>query len=242
MKFFLAAVVIILLSGIGGCKKDSPDLHTGNKSLSIKLNETYLGAAQIDSAFALWKTKNGEQRIKFRTSNDSLLIDMDQFTEGEGELFFFIYSNKKYSNQYYGQWFAARNAVMLKTKNLNYQGPVSFYDAGWYPRVQLNDAIGHEAIIALRPDDAYFIVKNPGHTLTRLVVDRGYWKTVGGIQLAGRDVWECMANCTGKINNDFFKSLPGRIGNKPWNHISIAILFEINDNGEGWILSLEHEP
>lgn len=245
MKYSAFIMVAFLLTASTACRKQKDENIPPpvSKLLSIKLNGNYLSAAQIDSAFAVWKAGGKEQRLAFRKSNDSLLIEMERFDEGIGELVFYIFSNRKYSNQYYGQWFSIiSNVTLLKSAGVNYNGPASFYDAAWLPRVELKDAIGHEATIALRPDDAYFIIKKPQHELYKLTVDRGYWKTAGGIQLAGRDIWQCQLNCTGKINNDFFKSLPGRIGNKPWNHISIAILFEINDNGEGWVLSLEHEP
>jgi hypothetical protein len=208
----------------------------------VKLSQPYLGIAQIDSAFATWRTNGMEQRIKMTIRHDSLIAAMDLFTEGNGELSLHLFSNKKYSNQYYGQWVSHKTISLQKTKSLSYNGPSSFYDAAWLPRVELKDAIGHEAIIALRPDDAFFIVKDPGHVITELTVDRGYWKTINGIQLAGRGIWQCTTNCTGVVDNDYFKFLPAAIGAKPWNHISITVLFEINNNGEGWIISLEHEP
>lgn len=243
-KYTIAGIILSALSVVTACKKDPvpPPPSPSKAQLSIKLNQPYLTATQVDSAFAIWKTNGLEQRVKLSVSHDSLLAETAVFNEGNGELTLHIFSNKKYSNQYFGEWVSPKQVSVQKTKALSYNGPSSFYDAAWFPRAELKDAIGHHAIIALRPDDAYFVVKDPGHPLVKLTVDRGYWKTTGGIQLAGRDVWQCTSHCTDVINEDFFRSLPQRIGNKPWNHISIVILFEINDNGEGWIISLEHEP
>jgi hypothetical protein len=130
---------------------------------------------------------------------------------------------------------------MQKNTSLHYEGPSSFSDAGWFPRVQLKDQIGHEAVVALRPDDAYFFVRDPGHAVIQLKVGRAYWQTVGGVFFAGGDLWTCTQNCNYVANEEHFKSLPQRIGNKPWNHISITILFETDVNGGGSVLSLEYD-
>ncbi|MBL7741077.1 MAG: hypothetical protein JNK14_17780 [Chitinophagaceae bacterium] len=230
-----------VLLAAAGCRKDPPPPSSVKALLSVKLDQPYLTITQVDSAFAIWKTNGQEQRIKLTISHDSLLTDMNAFNEGNGELTLHIFSNKKYSNQYFGEWVSHKNISIQKTRALGYNGPSSFYDAAWLPRVDLQDAIGHRAIMALRPDDAYFLVKDPGHPLFELVVNREYWKTTGGIQFAGGDTWQCTTQCTDIVNEEFFSSLPQRIGNKPWNHISINILFATDANG-GWGLSLEHEP
>lgn len=240
--------LIILLAAtllVTSCRKTANENNPAppaKKFFSVKLNQAYMGSADVDSAFAYWKINGQKQRIRLSKSNDSLYTEMANFTEGTGELTVHVFSNKKYSNQYYGQWVSVKTVSLQKTNAASFNGPSSFYDADWFPRVHLKDAIGHEATIALRPDDAYFLVKDPNHALVKLTVDRGYWKTVGGIQLAGRDVWQCYSNCTGTANTEFFKSLPGRIGTKPWNHISIVILFEVDEEGLGWIIDLEYEP
>lgn len=240
-KILYLLAVILILSG-AGCRKDKADNSpTRTPVLSVQLTQPYLRGTQADSAFAVWKTNGAEQRIRMEQRNDSLVAPMNVFNEGEGELTVHIFSNKKYNNQYAGQWLLRKTVRLEKTKTTSYAGPSSFFDTDWFPRVELKDATGHEATIALRPDDAFFIVKDPGHPVQRVTVDRGYWKTIGGIQLAGREVWQCNSGCTGVANEDYFKTLPQRIGTKPWNHISIVVLFEVDDNG-GWIIDLEHEP
>jgi hypothetical protein len=179
--------------------------------------------------------------VRLQLSGDSLKADISSWQDGNGTLTLHIYANKKYSNQYLGQWVSGRTVALQKNTSLHYEGPTSFYDIAWTPRVQLKDQIGHEAVIALRPDDAYFFVRNPGHAFLRLTVERVYWKTIGGVFLAGGFVWNCTQNCVDVANEDSFKSLPQRIGNNPWNHISITILFQIDVNGGGSVLSLEHD-
>lgn len=244
MKFSFTPFAIALIVMVAACRKPVTEKpgHTGKPVLSIKLDQPYLTAANADSAIATWTTNGQEQRIRLTLRNDSLLADMNVFNEGNGQLVLHIFSNKKYSNQYFGQWVLKKTVSLKKNKTTAFAGPASFYDAAWFPRVELKDAIGHEAVIALRPDDPYFLVKKPNHDMYQYTVDRSYWKTIGGIAMAGRDIWRCTTGCADTPNEEFFKSLPGRIGTKPWNHLSIAVLFEINDGGEGWVLNLEHEP
>jgi hypothetical protein len=243
MKFITISLLFVsLLLASVGCKKN-PEAVSPAKSpvLSVQLTQAYLRGTQVDSAFVNWKTGSTQQRFKMEQRNDSLVVPMNAFIEGNGELTIHIFANKKYSNQYLGQWLLRKTVRLEKTKTTSYTGPASFFDTDWFPRVELKDAIGHEATIALRPDDAYFIVKDPGHPIQQLTVERSYWKTVGGIQLAGREIWQCSSNCTGIANEEHFKTLPQRIGTKPWNHISIVVFFQVDDNS-GWIIDLEHEP
>jgi hypothetical protein len=232
---------ILALLSFSSCKKDPVRQPEAKPPvLSVKLHHDYLGGAQVDSAFATWKINGSEQRLRLQLSGDSLKADISAWQEGSGTVTLHIYANKKYSNQYPGQWVSGRLQAFQKHTSLHFEGPQSFADAAWFPRVHLKDQIGHEAVIALRPDDAYFFVRNPGYAMTRLTVDRAYWKLGGGIFLAGEDIWTCTQNCTDVGNEEYFKSLPQRIGNTPWNHISIVILFETDNNG-GSILWLEHD-
>lgn len=244
MKSICTWLVCTSLTLFIGCSKDEDNLPspTPEKSLlSIKLNQQYLAVAQVDSAFAFWKINGTEQKWKLTVSHDSLIADMKLFNEGNGELTLQIFSNKKYSNSYAGEFTCTKMVALQKNKGINFAAPDSFFDTAWIPRVLIQDGIGHKALVGLRPGDPFFMVEKPAHDYYRIAVDRGYWKTKGGIQLAGRDVWECDSDCTDIANNDYFKSLPARIGTKPWNHISITILFQTNDEGEGWVLNLEHD-
>lgn len=245
MKLTLNAILVSVLTiSFVACKKDKDVVDPGPPGplpgLSVKLNQPYLTAAQVDSAFAIWKINGEEQRIRMNLRNDSLIADINLFNEGNGVLTLHIFSNKKYSNQYLSQFISRKTISIQRTSALNYNGPASFHDVAWLPRVKLKDAAGHEVIIAMRPDDPFFLVKDPGHQVVNYVVNRSYWKTIGGIQLAGESTWECTTGCTDTANEEFFTTLPQRIGTKPWNHVSIAILFEIDNNG-AWVLSLEHD-
>jgi hypothetical protein len=244
MKSIRTSIVFFaVLLFTAACKKDHENSAPSDKAiLSVKLNNTYLGAAQVDSAFAIWKTNASEQQIKMHISNDSLIADMGAFNEGSGQLTLQIFSNKKYENQYYAQSVSRKTISLQQTQSVSLRGPASFFDTSWFPRIELADAIGHKAVMALRPDDAYFLVKDPGHAVTKLAVERAYWNLVGGIQLVGVAVWECYTGCIDIPNDEYFKVLPSRIGDRQWNHISLTVVFEIDPVGGGYILSLEYEP
>jgi hypothetical protein len=251
MKFILSILSAMLLFSWTACKKDNiptvpPPPFEGKAYLSVKLNNPYLGKTQVDSAYAIWKLNGEEIFITMQLRNDSLIADMERFTEGNGELTIFIFSNKKYRNQYYGQFILKKAVTVDKKQGLRYSGPTSFFDNNWFPRVELSDGPGNKAVVGLRPDDSYFFIKNVQPQIEQLVVEKGYWKTTGGVQFIAGGVWMCSTGCTnnnGDVENtNYFDMIPGRIGTKTWNHISIIILYQVKDNGEGWVLQLEYEP
>lgn len=244
MKYSIASIVFCALILSACSDKDLEPrnpVNPGPALLSVKLSQQYLSAARVDSAFATWNLNNQEQRIKMIVRNDSLLTEMTSFNEGNGQLTIHVYSNIKYSNQYFGEFVFRKTVAFQKTQGLSYNGPASFKDAAWFPRVELKDGIGHSAVVALRPDDPYFMVEDPQwHNVYEYVVDRSYWKTVGGIQFAGGNTWKCKNNCADVDNEQFFNDLPARIGSRPWNHISIYVQYSTDPNG-GWAIGMEHD-
>jgi hypothetical protein len=216
-----------------------------NPLLSIKLDTQYLGSTQTDSAIAVWKRGNVEKSIRLQLRNDSLVADIAQFEEGEGHLSITLFSKHKVRNQYYLQWVLKKNITIEKTKGLEYTGPKNFFDAAWLPRVELWDGVGNRAILGLRPEDSYFLVKKVRPNLYRLVVAKEFWKTVGGIQRIGGGEWNCATGClneNGDVENtNYFDFIPGQIGARAWNHISIIVLYETDMNG-GYSIDLEYDP
>ncbi|MEI9943362.1 MAG: hypothetical protein WDN26_04005 [Chitinophagaceae bacterium] len=226
MKFPVMLPLAVTSILFASCKKDpviKQPVPADKTILSVKLNTAYLNGAKVDSAFATWKTNDREQRVKMLVRNDSLITEMNQFSAGNGKMAVYIYSNKKFSNQYLSHWILRKDISIQPSAGVPNNGPASFFDSNWLPRVEIKDGIGHAAIIGLRPDDSYFLVKKVQHKVIKLVVDKGYWKTIGGIQGVGQGIWECKTGCTsaeGDVENtNFFDFIPGQIGNKVWNHI-----------------------
>ena len=238
LLFILTATFLLSL---GSCKKDKTDIpaQPGHPVMAVIFPEAYFTIDEVDSAFATWIINDVEQRIQLTVTHDSLLADINAFTEGSGKLQYTIYGNKKFANQFKASWIFSKPLTLDKTKSLISKGPSSFHDPDWLPRASIKDGIGHSATVALRPEDPFFEVADPGHNVMKLVVDRGYWKNSGAVY-AGGGVWECTTGCQSVKDNDYFKFIPSRIGQRPWDHISIIIVFETTKLGEGWALQLEH--
>ncbi len=150
------------------------------------------------------------------------------------------------SNQYFTEWLFKKTISIEKTKAVSYTGPKTFFDTSWLPRVLLKDGIGHAALLGLRPEDPYFLVKDLQQNVVSLSVEKAYWQTKGGVQQVGGGVFTCKTGCVngnGDVENfQFFHFLPNQIGARNWNHISLTVLYETDPNGGGWLLTLEHEP
>lgn len=229
------------------CRKNSVQTPAvPDPLLSVKLNPVFLGATQADSAVAGWRQGSTEKVMRMQISHDSLVLPIAAFAEGQGELTLRLFANKKLSNQYLTEWVLKKTISIEKTKALHYSGPQHFFDTGWLPRVLLKDAIGHAALLGLRPDDPYFLVKDLQQNVLSLSVEKTYWQTRGGVQQVGGGVFTCKGGClngNGNIENtQFFRFLPAQMGTHSWNHISLTVLYETDPNGGGWLLTLEHEP
>ena len=241
----LTAIFAILFLS---CKKRG-DINSPTEPaplLSVHLNERYLDQGNVDSAWVIWKTSEIIQRIRMQLRHDSLIADMHQFKEGSGELEIQLFSNKKLDNQYRTQWVLTKKTSLNYATPPSYAGPFSFFDDAWLARAELKDGIGHKGTVGLRPEDAYFLIEDLQPDLYSLTVDKGFWQTIGGVSLAGRKIWTCDGECIKnrrRIEDEsFFDDIPGSIGSKSWNHITIVVRYEIDENGGGWLLSLEYEP
>lgn len=244
----LCAVVATLI--VQSCKKEAeqpgqrpmPPVET-KKQVAVVLQPEYLSTGKIDSAVAVWEVDGQRQLVNLTSRNDSLLADVQSSTKGDGKLIIKIYSTLKLQNQYKLQWVQEKPLSIRHNASTPINGPANFTDAMWLPRVALEDAVGNFAVVALRPDDPYFFVKDVRTEVKKLVVFRGYWQTKGGVQqVAGRE-WQCNQACIDEKRNieniEFFKTLPAQIGTRTWNHIEIIILFNDSDWG-GYSLSINH--
>lgn len=243
LNITVTAVACIVLFA-ASCKKDPvpapPPPPPAKPVVAVKLSDPYLSIAQVDSAFATWTIPGGQtQRFKMQVGHDSLLVDRALFTDGQGKLTIEIFSNKKLNNQYLTRFVLTRNIALAHVGVNAFAGPKNFFDPDWLPRVELKDAIGHEAIVALRPEDPYFLIKDSKHAIVGWALDRNYSK---GINVIAGKVWTCTSGCTNKENVDFFTNFPQQIGAKEWKHISITVIYEIDHTGQAWMLNLEYEP
>ncbi|MBN9381854.1 MAG: hypothetical protein J0H74_13875 [Chitinophagaceae bacterium] len=238
--------VAVCLGLCSSCKKDrvSPEPGPGNRNISVELDRSYIGALLVDSAVAIWEISGQQTQVLLQKNGDTLHTDMQGFQPGNGTLTIKVFSKLKFGVSYLSQWVFSRQLTLSGKNGLVIAGPKSFSDEQWKPRVELKDGIGHFSVVALRPDDPYFFVKDVPDNLNKIVVARDYWKQGGGVFRIGGGEWQCTVNCrngNGHIENrEFFSFLPAQIGTASWNHIEITILYVEDEWGGGAVLSMTH--
>lgn len=245
---FIVHLLLVLLL-FSSCRKDSqqqpvvPPEAKDSTVLAVNLNDFYMPAAKVDSAVAVWEVNGTRRQIKLDKADIKLTANLKKFTEGTGKLTLTLYTKMKFGNHSSSQW------VLEKEMAINYKTPVvfsapgNFHDMFWSPRAVLKDGVGRVAVVALRPDDPYFLVKDVPSNVKKIVVYRGYWNTSGGVRLVSGREWECITGCinaNGSIENkEFFSFFPVAIGNQTWNHIEIIIRYD-EANGWAYLLDLNH--
>jgi hypothetical protein len=245
-------IILHLLLGVlllSSCRKDpvqqpeTPQPPKDSTVLAINLNDFYMPASKIDSAVAVWEQNGTRQEIKLATVQSKLTANLKKFNEGTGKLTLTLFAKMKFGNHVSSQWILEKEMAINHNTSAVFSAPGNFNDMLWSPRAVLKDGVGHVAIVALRPDDPYFQIKDVPADLAKIVVYRGYWNVSGGVRLVSGREWECFTGCrnpNGSIeNNEFFSFFPTSIGNKAWNHIEIIILYE-EPNGWASILDLNH--
>lgn len=247
MKFALRPTVlpVVLMLLFVSCRKDKDDssVPEANPILLVEFVGSYLTFSEIDSAQISWESGNQKSQIHFIKRNDSLFLPLNQLPAQIQEFEIQLFAAKRYNNQYQGIWKSAAQINTGSGVSVKLAAPESFADLDWKPRVRLKDAIGHEASLALRPDDAYFKIAPTPHNYPQIVFERAYWNTIGGVQPIANKTWYCQNDCIDQPNDSFFADMPERVGQKNWNHISLTILFQEDlVVGGGWLLTLEWEP
>ena len=105
--------------------------------------------------------------------------------------------------------------------------PLNFEDNNWFPRIIMSDALTNfTVIVALRPDDAYFLLKNIP-TGFKIELERNYVATPGGAIILGSGLWKCNSVCTdsrGIIENrDYFRPLANQMKNRTYQMVEVGI-------------------
>jgi hypothetical protein len=213
--------------------------------MAVNLDNLYIPSNRIDSAIATWNMgiHHQEIRLVMNIEQNKLTANLEKFMEGTGKLTITLFSQKRFGNHRSSEFVMEKDLAIDHKNSVAFSAPASFNDMSWSPRAVLADGIGHVAVVALRPDDPYFMVKGVPANLTKMVVYRSYWNTAGGGRLiAGRE-WECSTGCSnsnGNIENkQFFSFLPAAIGNSAWNHIEIVLKYEVPNNWT-YLLDLNH--
>jgi hypothetical protein len=249
MKVWIVKATLWLIILFFACKKETSSVPgampaKGNIArIAVKLNSTYLPVEKIDSAILLWENNGQLQQERMQLTNDTLFTTLTKLNKGEGRLTIQIFSKVELRNK--KLQFEKRSAVTLRNEeSLNLAAPTGYDDPVWFPRVVLIDDFNQfTAIIALRPADPYFLLKNVPHGF-KIELERIYAAIPGGAVIIGAGLWKCNTNCADERgiveNREFFKPLQAQIGNRVWKMVEVGVgLFGPNGTSGG-VLYFNH--
>jgi hypothetical protein len=239
-KLSSAAFSGIIISGLllGACKKNKEDhkAPAGPGHLEIKLDTTYMPADKIDSAIAVWEINGSSKKLKLQISGDTLRAPLQELSEGNGQLTIQLYTKVKVNNTDL-QWEKRWQFQLQHNEPVLLQGPANYEDKNWLPRVILTEHFTKfVAILAVRPEDPYFCLKNLPVKYPYIELERGYYKIPGGVEYAGYGYYKCNGTCgTDFEDRSFFANMGNMVGIKPWTSLWMGVgLFsrtEINSYG-----------
>ena len=107
---------------------------------------------------------------------------------------------------------------------IHLNGPVGLNDPEWMPRVILKESPPFVAIIALRPGDPYFSLRNLPARWPLIELERGYYEIPGGVRYAGKKLWKCDGTCGTDIEDrSIFAGLGVDVGTKHWTWIELGV-------------------
>lgn len=222
-----AIITLAVMAIIGGCNKAKENPFPGDKNprVAVKLNSHYLPAGKVDSAIVTWNINGQIQQERMQVSGDTLFTEISKLSKGSGRLTIQLFSSVQLRQQNL-QWEKGVDAT-LKDVSMNITAPVDIDDPAWFPRVIMIDPpTKFTAIVALRPADPYFLLKNVP-TGYKIELERKYAAVPGGAVIVGSGLWKCNAVCTdarGIIENrEFFSGLPSQIGQRQWKMVEIGI-------------------
>ena len=245
----LLRTAICLLILFSACKKEEvnrPDPtvpEEKNHRIAIKLNSSYLPAEKVDSAVILWETNGQVQQEIMQRSNDTLFTKLTHLAKGEGRLTIQLFT-KIELRQRHLQWEVRKDTVLKENVSFHLAAPTHYDDPAWFPRVILIDPwTKFTAIVALRPADPYFLLKNvpPGF---KIELERNYTAVPGGAVIVGGGLWKCNTVCTDERgiieNREFFKPLKTQIGNREWKMVETGVGLFGPNHSSGGVLYFNH--
>ena len=229
----LFAILLVLFAA---CKKSvdepKPNPVEEKKYLNVVLHP-YLQPAEVDSAIVKWKVGGVEKVLKLLLRTDSLYADVQSFQKGIGTMTVQIYSKKKLANKSL-QYERSVNIDLQHTHNVRINGPESFQDVNWKPRVifslRQNNSLIATTIVAIRPEDNYFeFQKIDPAWRHRIIVERVYYKLGSPNRVIAEGAWDCTNNCPGGsgdyINTTHFQFLAQEANNQSWNRVEFLVRF-----------------
>jgi hypothetical protein len=227
------SLVVMITLLLGACKKDkeTDNLPPAPGNLDVRLAAAYMPADKIDSAIVVWEVNGHSKTVRLQISGDTLRAPLENFTEGNGRMTIQLYTKVKV-NQADLQWEKRWQFQLQHDQPVLLQGPVNYEDKDWMPRVILVEpGIQFIAILALRPEDPYFCLKNLPAGWPYIEMERGYYKIPGGIEYAGYGYYKCNGTCGSEVEDrTFYANMGAMVGTKPWTSLWMGVgLFSKTD-------------
>lgn len=226
-------LLVLLVTAFAACRKEplKPEPVTTDAPLEIALNETYMPAAKIDSALAVWETAGTTQTVALQRSGNKLSTRLSNFKSGNGTLTVQLFTQTTVAGKPL-QWEKRFVHTLSSSSPLLLAAPTSFADAAWNPRmISRNDIAGASAtvIIGLRPGDAYFELKNVTAALSkRIVLERSFYLN-DTANLVAAKTWVGDAadlDAGGNlVDRHHFETLEAQLGAGQWNKYLIKAQF-----------------
>lgn len=236
--FTLAVILILTIRGFVSCKKETVTANDGSlhgtpdAQLRVALNGTYLPPAKIDSAVAIWEVAGTAQTVPLRPGGNLLTTALTNFVNsGSGTLTVQLFTQSMVSDKPL-QW-EQRFAYTLNRKAaVQLAAPVGLNDASWNPRAISHSQMANAnatLIIALRPEDAYFELKDVAPDVAkRIEIVRSFYLNDTTALIASRG-WIGQADNLnsngGLVNRDHFAALPVQIAGRAWSKYKIRASF-----------------
>jgi predicted component of type VI protein secretion system len=238
-----AVVCTALLTAVlVSCKKNSedqpkPDLPAQTKQIEVNLNTGYMPAAKVDSALAIWEVGTYTQTIRLSKDGEKLTGKLAEITrEGTGTLTVQLFTQTKIG-QIPLQWEKQLPYTLSRTAPVSFTAPTAINDKSWNPRAICESTMhmaSFTAIIALRPQDAYFELKGVEPAISkRIEVVRSFFTNDTATLVASRG-WIGKTNDLDAggnlIDRHHFRSLPEQLENRQWQKMKVRASFYANLN------------
>jgi hypothetical protein len=229
----VTCLIVCLAVLTSSCKKNQ--IHEPDQSAApfqVSLNEAYIAASKVDSAFAIWEVNGSTQIIKLQVAGNKLTTSLDSFKKsGAGILAVQLYTQTKVDNIPL-QWEKRFPYTLNRSTPVSLAAPADIKDTSWSPRlIYVSNIYNAEftAILALRPEDPYFELKGVVPQITkRIEIVRSYYQNDTSTVVASKS-WTGQAtdldNNGNLVNRAHFQSLAGEIGAKAWNKIKFRASF-----------------
>jgi hypothetical protein len=237
----LVALAVLFLSSCSknpvGEPKPVPEDPKSVKELRVALNDSYLPLAKVDSALAIWTVNGTTQSVKLEVADGVLKTGLARFTQrGSGTLTVQLFTQLKVGDQPL-QWEYRTVHTLDYSQTVLLAAPTRITDPRWNPRVifHYNNFMGSKftALVALRPNDAYFELKGVEPVYAKKIEIRRSFHDKASGQLVFSRGWVCeQASCLDQtwsvVDRQHFLILDEQLDGRSWDQFRVEAYFHLN--------------